>query len=126
MTVADKPTEAELAELTRTLLVIVRERGYGGPFGLFVGGCVERGPGSSFRRQAHAHAHPTSARWGWVCVRSWRRLLTASGAPSQLLLHELAHVITGQGHTDRWRAEARALGYRLPAHYAKAPRPRLP
>lgn len=90
--------------------------------GLFVGGCVTRGVGSSFRHQAHAHIDPTDEHLGWICVRSWRRLHTAAGRPSQIMLHELAHLLTGQGHTDKWRAAARELGYRLPAHYRKRPR----
>lgn len=89
--------------------------------GVFVGGCVVRGVGSSFRAQAHAHLD--GAHRGWICVRSWRRLYTASGAPGQLMLHELAHLVSGRGHDDAWRAAARSLGYRLPAQYRKAPRP---
>lgn len=89
--------------------------------GLFVGGCVERGVGSSFRARAHAHSR-AGHHQGWICVRSRHRIYTASGGPSQLMLHELAHLLTGQGHTDKWRAAARALGYRLPAHYKKRSR----
>lgn len=85
--------------------------------GVFVGGCVERGVGSSFRARAHAHWAGDHA--GWICVRSYRRLYTDSGGPSQLMLHELAHLIAPGGHHDKWRAAARALGYRLPARYQK-------
>ena len=88
--------------------------------GLYVGGCVERGVGSSFRAQAHAHWAGPAA--GWVCVRSWRRLVTARGGWSQLMLHEFAHLVAPGGHHDRWRAAARALGYRLPAQYRKRQR----
>lgn len=92
--------------------------------GLFVGGCVERGDGSSFRAQAHAHNQPGDEHQGWVCVRSPRRLYTAAGTPSQVMLHELAHLLTpGQGHTDAWRAMARSLGYRVRAHEEKRLRP---
>jgi hypothetical protein len=88
--------------------------------GLFVGGCVERGVGSSFRHRAHAHNHSGDPWFGWVCVRGQRRLLTASGGLSQIVLHEVAHILTpDHGHDDVWRAKARSIGYRLPAHYQK-------
>jgi hypothetical protein len=88
--------------------------------GLFVGGCVKRGIGSSFRHQAHAHNYLKDPLLGWICVRSPRRLCTASGKPSQLMLHEVAHLLcTGHGHDDLWRATARSLGYRLQAHERK-------
>lgn len=66
---------------------------------VFVGGCVLRGIGSKFR--AKAHAHPD----GWICFRSDRWLEDRS-----LILHELAHLITGQGHTDRWRKVLLEIG----------------
>lgn len=87
--------------------------------GVFVGGCVERGDGSSFRAIAHAHTSKRDEQHGWICVRSPKRLYTANGTPSQTMLHELAHIVTGQGHTDKWRTKARELGYRVPAHYQK-------
>lgn len=64
--------------------------------GVFVGGCVERGDGSSFRRKAHAHpdekqrnhSHP-----GWICVRSTKRLyVSGTERPSLLMWHELSHL----------------------------------
>lgn len=80
--------------------------------GVFIGGCVARGLGSSFRAQAHAHT--SGEHLGWICIRGWRRLYQR-----QLLLHELAHVITRQGHTDRWRNCLRELGGRVEAQCRK-------
>ncbi len=76
--------------------------------GVFVQGCVDRGDGSSFRRQAHAHTSKTYPNYGWICIRSPKRL-TQKG----LLIHELCHILTGDGHTDKWRAKVRELGGRL-------------
>jgi hypothetical protein len=87
--------------------------------GIFVGGCVDRGVGSSFRAQAHAHIE--GPHLGWICIRGWRRFHNKS-----LLLHELAHVVSGQGHTDKWREMLRALGGRVPAHHKKKRRIRKP
>jgi hypothetical protein len=64
----------------------------GVPALVFDGGCVARGEGSSFRASAHAHTTP-GIHNGWVCVRSPKRVLTSSGAPSRLLLHEAAHIL---------------------------------
>jgi len=67
--------------------------------GIFVGGCIERKEGSSFRRKAHAHwvkdKHGNLTRYGgWVCVRSPKRLYKKDGRPSRLLIHEVAHFFT--------------------------------
>ncbi len=98
--------------------------------GVFVGGCVERGEGSSFRRRAHAHNSKTDPYFGWICVRSWRRIGRGGFAeqvppgawngtitkPSNLVLHEVAHILhPGQGHTDAWRNEVHRLGGKLNA-----------
>ena len=51
-----------------------------------------------------------------------KRLYTDSGKVSQLMLHELAHLLAPGGHHDKWRAMARSLGYRLPKQYLKKKR----
>lgn len=86
--------------------------------GVFVGGCVSRGDGSRFRALAHAHTTKSDDHYHWICVLSKRRPLnTESGNLSQLMLHEVAHILTDNGHTDKWRKAARELGYKLPKHY---------
>lgn len=62
--------------------------------GVFVGGCVHRGDGSSFRHMAHAHNDKGDRYEGWICYRSPKRL-----GEEQLAIHELAHLVSGQGHT---------------------------
>ena len=93
--------------------------------GIFVGGCVERGEGSSFRAQAHAHTNPRTAHAGWICVRSLKRIgeyvASADAAfdgeitrPSTLLWHEETHhhLPYGVGHGARFAAKMRDLcGY---------------
>lgn len=71
--------------------------------GIFVGGCVERGHGSRFRAKAHAHTH--GPRRGWICFLSTKWLHVR-----ELWLHELAHIVTRDGHTPRWRAFLLQIG----------------
>lgn len=52
--------------------------------GVYVGGCVARGTGSSFRAIAHTHTRRGDPFAGWICIRSSRRVLTAAGEPSRL------------------------------------------
>jgi len=79
---------------------------------VFVGGCVERGEGSSFR--ASAHTHISHVYKNWICVRSKKpeTLRLRDGEPTNLMKHEYAHVLTGEGHTRRyWLTLARIGGY---------------
>lgn len=79
--------------------------------GIFVGGCVARGDGSSFRAFAHAHSNAQDGHVGWICVRAAKRL-----EDDALMIHELAHLSLGEGkHGDAWRREVLALGGTLDA-----------
>ena len=90
--------------------------------GVYVGGCISRGDTKGFYYAlAHAHTYANSHQ-GWICVRSKRRALESNGKPSQIMLHELAHILTLKGHTDKWRIKAHELGYRLPRRYWKKKR----
>jgi hypothetical protein len=75
--------------------------------GVFVGGCVKTK--SRFRALAHAHCHP-GEHSGWICILSEKRL-----TEKHLLLHELAHLISGTGHTDKWRKVLLSIGGTLDA-----------
>jgi hypothetical protein len=78
--------------------------------GVFVGGCVRRGIGSSFRAKAHAHGNESDPHHGWICYRKASRLES-----KELALHEIAHLVAGCGHTDEWRRAVLALGGTLDA-----------
>lgn len=93
--------------------------------GVFLGGCVERGDGSSFRRVAHAHTEGTHK--GFICVRSPKRLWHMDGEPkpSLTMVHELAHIVSGAGHTDPFRKAYKELsmkfwGFEIPDSWDRA------
>jgi hypothetical protein len=75
-----------------------------------------------YREAAHAHVagcdHP-----GWICVRNPNDVLRkASRQVSALLMHELAHLISQSGHTDKWRRAMTELGQPIPRQYQKRTR----
>ena len=60
--------------------------------GIFVGGCIERKEGSSFRAKAHAHTDKRrDPYFGYICVRSPKRLFQTNGRPSRLLIMDHHH-----------------------------------
>lgn len=91
--------------------------------GIFTGGCVERGEGSSFRALVHAHTQKSDPWQGWICVWAARRVGLVNDdvvvKPSRLLAHELAHMLTGHGHDDVWPRKMKELGQPIPERYKK-------
>jgi hypothetical protein len=95
--------------------------------GVFIGGCVQRGVGSSFRAKAHAHNEKTDPYFGWICLRSIKRAGEVKGnvitTPSQLLWHEYAHILTpNHFHDDAWRKKMKELGQPIQKQYQKKKR----
>lgn len=84
--------------------------------GYAIGCCVtgERLPDDV---DAHAHLVGSEPKWavGFICARSLKALRST-------LLHELAHLAAGSGHTEPWRRQMRRLGARIPAHGRRKPR----
>ena len=80
--------------------------------GVFVGGCVSRGVGSSFRATAHTHARRGVDHRGFICFRSDKWLHVR-----ELWLHELAHLVTRDGHTKNWREFLLQIGGTLDPVY---------
>ena len=83
--------------------------------GISVGGCARAigtaRPGA-FRRQAHAHVSPRDPLRGWICLLSGKagRLVTPTGRPTTLLVHEYAHLVSSDGHGPRWQRAVALLG----------------
>lgn len=105
----------DAATQTRTSGALEAELGWSWPevAGIYVGGCVERGVGSRFRAQTHAHTHARDEYRSWICVLSARRLFMADGQrPSRVLMHEY-----GAGHTDAWQAQM--CRQPIPARYRR-------
>lgn len=75
--------------------------------GVYVGGCVKTEPGP-LGGGVIAHAHVAGDHKGWVCFQLPELL-----ADLALCAHELAHLLTEEGHTDRWRQAMQKLGYPL-------------
>lgn len=94
---------------------------------VFVGGCVAKGDRSSFRAIAHSHnvlEKRKANKWfGWICVRSPKRLRNEHGEPSPTMWHELAHILTpNHWHDDVWRKKMAELGQTIEKRYQKRKR----
>ena len=78
-------------------------------WGVFLGeGCITGHWLDARKEMAHAHVG-TDEYAGWIC--STVDLLTATGRPNHVLLHEIAHVLRGTtSHDAKWRKIVTDLG----------------
>jgi hypothetical protein len=75
-----------------------------------------------YREVAHAHVAGCD-KPGWICVRNPNDVLSkGSRHVTPLILHELAHLISQSGHTDKWRRAMAELDQPIPKQYQKRSR----
>lgn len=91
--------------------------------GVYAGGCVAFGigvyPALELSERAHSHLGAGPEK-GWVCVRYANDVYDDDGNLTYWTIHELAHVLTGQGHTRKWWRLMRAWGVDEPEPVATA------
>jgi len=94
-------------------------------WGIYVGmGCVSAESPLEWRGiWAHAHNDVEDEWYGWLCFDKPSRVLTKTGRPTQVLLHEIAHLrVPGQHHTKKWRQTLTLMGGRREAEkYERKP-----
>ena len=82
-------------------------------WGVYVGGCVEERGAWRLWHEQHGHAHnDTTDPWfGWICILDVKDVITRAGNPTQILLHEYAHLLApNQGHSVKWKRITTELG----------------
>ncbi len=82
-------------------------------WGIFVGSCVDERLSQSIWENARSHAHNyTKDPWfGWICVVSPKDALTKSGKPTDILIHEIAHLMCpNQFHSPKWKRTVVRMG----------------
>lgn len=99
-------------------------------WGIYVGmGCVSAESPLEWRGiWAHAHNDPEDEWYGWLCFDKPSRVFTKSGRPTQVLLHEIAHLrCPGQHHTKKWRQTLTMMGgAKEAAKYERKPNEKKP
>lgn len=78
--------------------------------GVYVGGCIIGHDKRFYRtednqRVALAHAHTKGKHKGFICIPYKSRL-----RDKRLMLHELAHIMAGGGHSFKWKHILLSLG----------------
>lgn len=88
--------------------------------GVVFNGCVSNQRWGTQLAHAHRHGVPGAEPWGFMCFKT-RDILTLHGWPTNVAIHELAHLITGEDHTQRWAEEMRRWGAEPEAAYFVVP-----
>ena len=94
-------------------------------WGIYLGdGCVSGANPLEWQRiDAHAHSHEDDEWRGWICIASPRDVRTPKGKPTQLLWHEVAHILARNGaHGTKWRDILIGLGCKAEAERFYKPR----
>lgn len=82
-------------------------------WGVFVGSCIEERNAVTPWENARSHAHNfTKDPWfGWICVLNPKDVLTTSGIPTNIIIHEIAHLmVPDQLHSVKWKRMVTKLG----------------
>lgn len=93
-------------------------------WGIYVGdGCVT-GQDPLEWLEVDAHAHVLDEWNGWICIASPLKVVTVNGNPTQLVLHELAHILCKRpGHGRKWYDTICRLGAKNEGKKYYKPRP---
>ena len=82
-------------------------------WGIFVGdGCVTgQSPLEWVGIYAHSHNNLNDEWFGWICIADPSNVITATGNPTAILKHEIAHLYCpNEHHSKKWKATVTLLG----------------
>ena len=78
--------------------------------GVSVGRCVETGKPLAPDDMAHSHDGKNDSWKGWICTGKDSKLYGKDGGASNLMKHELAHIVTAHNHDKLFKKVLRKVG----------------
>ena len=78
--------------------------------GVSVGKCIATRQPLDKDDMAHSHDSPNDQHRGWICVNEKQNIYSKNGGASNVMKHELAHIVTDHGHDKIFKKVLNKIG----------------